>query len=49
MTPPPALLRWIDANGYHITGPSREVYHRHDPRSPQDSVTEVQYPVGKGE
>jgi DNA-binding transcriptional MerR regulator len=44
----PALLRWIDANGYRITGPSREVYHRHDPRTPNDTVTEVQYPVVKG-
>lgn len=43
----PALLRWIDANGYRITGPSREVYLRHDTNDPQGSVTEVQYPVEK--
>ena len=43
-----ALLRWIDGNGYQITGPFREVYHRHDPRTPHDSVTEVQYPVAPG-
>ena len=42
----PALLRWIDANGYEITGPSREVYVRPD-RGDVDSVTEVQYPVTK--
>jgi DNA-binding transcriptional MerR regulator len=40
----PALLRWIDANGYEIVGPSREVYIQHDDRN---SVTEVQYPVAK--
>jgi DNA-binding transcriptional MerR regulator len=43
----PALLRWIEANRYRIVGPSREIYIRHDPRHPQDSVTEVQYPVEK--
>jgi DNA-binding transcriptional MerR regulator len=43
----PALIRWIDANGYRIIGPSREVYHRNDPSAPGDSVTEVQYPVGR--
>jgi DNA-binding transcriptional MerR regulator len=41
----PALIRWIDANGYRIAGPSREVYHRLDHARPQDSVTEVQYPI----
>jgi effector-binding domain-containing protein len=43
----PALLRWIDANGYEITGPSREVYIHHDTKG-GDSITEVQYPVTKG-
>lgn len=43
----PALLRWIDANGYEIVGPSREVYLRHDLTKPGDSVTEIQYPVAK--
>lgn len=43
----PALLRWIDANGYEITGPSREVYIRHDTKG-GESVTEVQYPIEKG-
>jgi DNA-binding transcriptional MerR regulator len=42
----PALLRWIDANGYRITGPSREIYLRHDANA-ADSVTEIQYPVEK--
>jgi effector-binding domain-containing protein len=40
-----ALLRWIDGNGYRITGPSREVYIRNEDRL--NSVTEVQYPVEK--
>jgi DNA-binding transcriptional MerR regulator len=43
----PALLRWIETNGYRITGPSREVYIRLDHENPGDSVTEVQYPVEK--
>lgn len=43
----PALLGWIGANGYEIVGPSREVYLRHDPAKPGDSVTEIQYPVAK--
>jgi effector-binding domain-containing protein len=44
-----ALLKWIEANGYRIVGPSREMYlHntmpiRHDP----SSVTEIQFPVEK--
>jgi DNA-binding transcriptional MerR regulator/DNA gyrase inhibitor GyrI len=41
----PALLRWIEANGYRIIGPSREVYVRHDAKKPGSSVTEVQYPI----
>jgi DNA-binding transcriptional MerR regulator len=40
----PALLRWIDANGYRVAGPSREIYIQHDAGN---SVTEVQYPVEK--
>jgi effector-binding domain-containing protein len=43
----PALLRWIDANGYRITGPSREVYLQLDHSNPGDSVTEVQYPIAR--
>lgn len=41
----PALLRWIDANGYRVAGPSREVYLSNNDR--ENSVTEVQYPVEK--
>ena len=36
-----------EANGYRITGPSREVYIQLDHSNPGDSVTEVQYPVEK--
>jgi DNA-binding transcriptional MerR regulator len=39
----PAILRWIEASGYRVAGPSREVYLSDDDR--QNSVTEVQYPV----
>ncbi len=44
-----ALMRWIEANGYQITGPSREIYFT-DPNSgvpPSEYVTEVQVPVEK--
>jgi DNA-binding transcriptional MerR regulator/predicted transcriptional regulator YdeE len=45
-----AILKWIEANGYRIVGPSRELYlHntmpiRHDDPS---YVTEIQFPVEK--
>jgi effector-binding domain-containing protein len=42
-----ALLSWIETNGYRIAVPIREVYLRHDPRRPDESITEVQYPVEK--
>jgi DNA-binding transcriptional MerR regulator len=42
-----ALLRWIEMNGYRIVGPTREVYLQHDPNRPDESVTEVQYPVAR--
>jgi DNA-binding transcriptional MerR regulator/predicted transcriptional regulator YdeE len=45
-----AILKWIEANGYRIAGPDREVYlynampiRRDDP----SYVTEIQYPVEK--
>lgn len=40
-----ALIRWINANGYHITGPSREIYLRGG--DGPDAVTEVLFPVEK--
>jgi len=45
-----ALMRWIEANGYQVAGPSREIYFT-DPNSgvpPSEYVTEVQFPVRKG-
>jgi len=43
------LMGWIEANGYHIAGPLREVYLR-GPESDNDAssyVTEIQIPVEK--
>jgi DNA-binding transcriptional MerR regulator len=45
-----AILKWIDVNGYHITGACREVYlsPSHDgSQVDPDTVTEIQYPVAK--
>jgi effector-binding domain-containing protein len=43
-----AVVGWIEANGYQIIGPSREVYLQFDQNKPEQSVTEIQFPVGKG-
>jgi len=48
-----AIFTWIEANGYHRTGPVREVYLHHDPNhaANEDSprhITEIQFPVEKG-
>jgi len=40
-----ALLTWIDANGYRIVGPYREVYINHEQGDTTDAATEIQYPV----
>jgi DNA-binding transcriptional MerR regulator len=40
-----ALLEWIDANGYQIVGPYREIYIKCKDMS--DSTTEIQFPVAK--
>jgi len=42
-----ALLEWIDANGYKIVGPYREIYIKHDKRHLSDTTTEIQFPVEK--
>jgi effector-binding domain-containing protein len=42
-----ALLEWIDANGYKIVGPYREIYITHDKGKRSDSTTEIQFPVEK--
>jgi DNA-binding transcriptional MerR regulator len=41
-----ALLQWVEANGYRIVGPYREIYISHQPNM-ADSATEIQYPVEK--
>ena len=43
-----ALLEWIDANGYKIVGPYREIYIKHEKGSLSNSTTEIQFPVEKG-
>jgi effector-binding domain-containing protein len=44
-----ALLTWIEANGYRIVGPNREIYLRGPEHGgdPETYVTEVQFPVEK--
>jgi len=53
-----AIMKWIDANGYRICGPGREVYLREAKPSGQggpipvsqtdpETVTEIQFPVEK--
>jgi effector-binding domain-containing protein len=40
-----AILRWIETNGYRITGPYREIYLQHDRRDLKDTTTEIQFPI----
>jgi DNA-binding transcriptional MerR regulator len=42
-----AILEWIDANGYRIVGPYREIYIKHDKGDLSNSTTEVQFTVEK--
>jgi len=43
-----ALLRWIEASGYAVTGPSRELYLQYQRGGDQSQyVTELQFPVAK--
>lgn len=45
-----AILRWIEANGYRIVGPDREINLYNSPPIRQDDpsyITEIQYPVEK--
>ena len=42
-----AILEWIDANGYQIAGPYREIYIKHDRDELSNSTTEVQFAVEK--
>jgi DNA-binding transcriptional MerR regulator len=40
-----ALLTWIEANGYRVTGHYREIYIHHDADNMAETATEIQYPV----
>ena len=42
-------MDWIEANGYEIIGPNREVYVRgpEEQIAPEEYVTEIQFPVTK--
>jgi DNA-binding transcriptional MerR regulator len=46
------LLKWVDANGYRVNGPDREVYLRLPQggqyHSDENAITEMQVPVIKG-
>ena len=45
-----AIGKWIDTNGYRITGPCREVYlnpSKNGSQTDPDTVTEIQFPVEK--
>jgi effector-binding domain-containing protein len=45
-----ALMKWIEANGYRMAGPTREIYLRGpgpEPTDPATYVTEIQVPVEK--
>ena len=42
-----ALLEWIDANGYRINGPYRELYIKHQKNNLKETTTEIQFPVEK--
>ena len=41
-----ALMAWIEANGYRVVGPNRDMYlEGREPGPATDTVTEVQFPV----
>jgi DNA-binding transcriptional MerR regulator len=42
-----ALMKWIEANGYRINGPYREIYIKHNQSNLNDTTTEIQFPVIK--
>ncbi len=44
-----AIMQWVEANGYTVSGESREIYLRgpEPGRAPADYVTEIQVPVEK--
>lgn len=42
-----ALLRWIDDSGYHLAGPSRELYLEIHEDDPAATITEIQMAIEK--
>ena len=42
-----AILSWIDRNGYQITGPFREVYHKLSSDDQEENSVEIQFPIEK--
>ncbi len=43
-----AILKWIETNGYHISGPTRELNLEYERGGDQSKfVTEIQFPVEK--
>lgn len=41
-----ALGSWVEAQGYQVSGPTRQIHHRFDPRqNPDTFLTEFQIPV----
>jgi len=42
-----AVLGWIKANGYEVTGPFREVYHKFDEGQLANVTIEIQFPVAR--
>jgi DNA-binding transcriptional MerR regulator len=42
-----AALRWIEANGYQVSGPLREIYHVVGPGHEEDSTVEIQFPISR--
>ncbi|MEW6094857.1 MAG: MerR family transcriptional regulator [Chloroflexota bacterium] len=46
-----AILKWVDENGYQVTGPCREVYlqgpKKQGDQNDPGTVTEIQFPVEK--
>lgn len=44
-----AVLSWIEANGYEVNGPFREVYHKFESDQRDDVVIEIQFPVVKAD
>jgi DNA-binding transcriptional MerR regulator len=41
-----SMIRWIEATGHHVVGPSRELYWRLDPDESRQ-ITELQIPVAR--